>query len=104
MAHKVPVMDVVSVRHAYRRWAPIYDFTFGLVAEAGRSHEATGAIMLSEAESDELLQLLFLLFLLCGVVGEDGVVVVPSFWLRTTVQQGTPAGTHQLGVPGELFK
>lgn len=38
MAHKVPVMDVDSVRHAYRRWAPVYDFTFGLIAEAGRKH------------------------------------------------------------------
>ena len=38
MAHKVPVMDVDSVRHAYRRWAPVYDLTFGLVAEAGRKH------------------------------------------------------------------
>ena len=38
MAHKVPVMDVDSVRHAYRRWAPVYDFTFGIVAEAGRKH------------------------------------------------------------------
>jgi phosphatidylethanolamine/phosphatidyl-N-methylethanolamine N-methyltransferase len=31
-------MDVDSVRHAYRRWAPVYDFTFGLIAEAGRKH------------------------------------------------------------------
>jgi phosphatidylethanolamine/phosphatidyl-N-methylethanolamine N-methyltransferase len=31
-------MDAASVRHAYRRWAPIYDSTFGLVAEAGRKH------------------------------------------------------------------
>jgi phosphatidylethanolamine/phosphatidyl-N-methylethanolamine N-methyltransferase len=31
-------MDVDSVRHAYRRWAPVYDFTFGVVAEAGRKH------------------------------------------------------------------
>lgn len=38
MAHKVPVMDVAAVRHAYRRWAPVYDFTFGLIAEAGRKH------------------------------------------------------------------
>ena len=38
MAHKVPVMDVESVRHAYRRWAPVYDLTFGLVAETGRKH------------------------------------------------------------------
>jgi phosphatidylethanolamine/phosphatidyl-N-methylethanolamine N-methyltransferase len=35
---KAPVMDAASVRHAYRRWAPVYDFTFGLVAEAGRRH------------------------------------------------------------------
>jgi len=35
---KAPVMDAASVRHAYRRWAPVYDFTFGLVAEAGRKH------------------------------------------------------------------
>ncbi|MGH6865750.1 MAG: class I SAM-dependent methyltransferase [Methyloceanibacter sp.] len=31
-------MDTASVRHAYRRWAPIYDYTFGRVAEAGRRH------------------------------------------------------------------
>ena len=31
-------MDAASVRHAYRRWAPVYDFTFGLIAEAGRKH------------------------------------------------------------------
>jgi phosphatidylethanolamine/phosphatidyl-N-methylethanolamine N-methyltransferase len=35
---KVPVMDTDSVRHAYRRWAPVYDYTFGQVAEAGRKH------------------------------------------------------------------
>jgi phosphatidylethanolamine/phosphatidyl-N-methylethanolamine N-methyltransferase len=38
MGTKAPVMDAASVRHAYRRWAPVYDFTFGLVAEAGRKH------------------------------------------------------------------
>jgi len=38
VATKAPVMDAASIRHAYRRWAPIYDFTFGLVAEAGRKH------------------------------------------------------------------
>lgn len=38
MGNKAPVMDAASVRHAYRRWAPVYDFTFGLVAEAGRKH------------------------------------------------------------------
>jgi phosphatidylethanolamine/phosphatidyl-N-methylethanolamine N-methyltransferase len=31
-------MDAASVRHAYKRWAPVYDFTFGQVAEAGRRH------------------------------------------------------------------
>jgi phosphatidylethanolamine/phosphatidyl-N-methylethanolamine N-methyltransferase len=31
-------MDAASVRHAYRRWAPVYDFTFGFVAETGRKH------------------------------------------------------------------
>jgi phosphatidylethanolamine/phosphatidyl-N-methylethanolamine N-methyltransferase len=38
VASKAPVMDAASVRRAYRRWAPVYDFTFGLVAEAGRKH------------------------------------------------------------------
>ena len=38
MGSKVPVMDAASVRHAYRRWAPVYDYTFGQVAEAGRKH------------------------------------------------------------------
>lgn len=33
-----PMMDVSSVQRAYRRWAPIYDLTFGRVAEAGRLH------------------------------------------------------------------
>jgi len=33
-----PVMDTDSVRHAYRRWAPVYDYTFGRVADAGRKH------------------------------------------------------------------
>jgi phosphatidylethanolamine/phosphatidyl-N-methylethanolamine N-methyltransferase len=31
-------LDAASVRDAYRRWAPIYDFTFGSVAESGRKH------------------------------------------------------------------
>lgn len=38
MAYKAPVMDAYSIRHAYRRWAPVYDFTFGLVAGTGRKH------------------------------------------------------------------
>jgi len=45
------MMDASSVRHAYRRWAPVYDFTFGLVAAAGRKHavriinERTGRVL-----------------------------------------------------------
>ncbi len=31
-------IDASAVRRAYRRWAPVYDFTFGKVAEAGRRH------------------------------------------------------------------
>ncbi|GFO80680.1 MAG: hypothetical protein A49_03070 [Methyloceanibacter sp.] len=38
MSSNHPVMDTESVRHAYRRWAPVYDYTFGQVAEAGRKH------------------------------------------------------------------
>ncbi len=38
MPAKAPMMDTASVRHAYRRWAPVYDYTFGQVAEAGRRH------------------------------------------------------------------
>ena len=38
MESKLPILDTDSVRHAYRRWAPVYDYTFGQVAEAGRRH------------------------------------------------------------------
>lgn len=38
MGSKLPWMDTGAVIHAYRRWAPIYDKTFGLVAMAGRRH------------------------------------------------------------------
>ena len=31
-----PNLDAAWVKRAYRRWAPIYDFTFGQVADAGR--------------------------------------------------------------------
>jgi phosphatidylethanolamine/phosphatidyl-N-methylethanolamine N-methyltransferase len=31
-------MDENAVREAYRRWAPVYDHTFGLVATEGRRH------------------------------------------------------------------
>lgn len=40
MGSRADLLDAVSVRHAYRRWAPIYDFTFGTVAESGRKHAA----------------------------------------------------------------
>jgi phosphatidylethanolamine/phosphatidyl-N-methylethanolamine N-methyltransferase len=29
-------LDLTSVREAYKRWAPVYDTTFGVVASAGR--------------------------------------------------------------------
>ena len=38
MGTNADLLDAASVRHAYRRWAPVYDFTFGTVAEAGRKH------------------------------------------------------------------
>ena len=38
MGAKSVLVDATSVRHAYRRWAPIYDFTFGTIADAGRKH------------------------------------------------------------------
>lgn len=31
-------MDEAAVKSAYRRWAPVYDHTFGLVAGEGRKH------------------------------------------------------------------
>jgi phosphatidylethanolamine/phosphatidyl-N-methylethanolamine N-methyltransferase len=31
-------MDEDDVRDAYRRWAPVYDYTFGKVSTAGRRH------------------------------------------------------------------
>lgn len=34
-------LDESTVREAYRRWAPVYDNTFGLVAAAGRSEAVT---------------------------------------------------------------
>jgi phosphatidylethanolamine/phosphatidyl-N-methylethanolamine N-methyltransferase len=37
---KADLIDAASVRDAYRRWAPVYDFTFGSIAEAGRRHVA----------------------------------------------------------------
>ena len=37
-AVKKAVMDRGSVHKAYQRWAPFYDQTFGMVADAGRRH------------------------------------------------------------------
>ena len=31
-------MDEDAVRDAYRRWAPVYDYTFGKISTAGRRH------------------------------------------------------------------
>lgn len=31
-------MDEEAVRDAYRRWAPVYDYTFGAISTAGRRH------------------------------------------------------------------
>ena len=33
---KAGLADAASVREAYRRWAPIYDVTFGAIADSGR--------------------------------------------------------------------
>jgi phosphatidylethanolamine/phosphatidyl-N-methylethanolamine N-methyltransferase len=35
-ARKIVDMDEGAVRRAYARWAPVYDMTFGLIADAGR--------------------------------------------------------------------
>ena len=35
---KKSAIDESDVRLAYRRWAPVYDFTFGKIADAGRRH------------------------------------------------------------------
>ncbi len=40
MSAKAVLLDASSVRDAYRRWAPVYDLTFGSIAEAGRRHVA----------------------------------------------------------------
>lgn len=35
---KAHQLDEQDVREAYRRWAPVYDYTFGKVSNAGRRH------------------------------------------------------------------
>lgn len=37
-AREVQIMNEDTVRTAYRRWAPVYDHTFGKVAAEGRKH------------------------------------------------------------------
>ncbi|RUO99474.1 methyltransferase domain-containing protein [Hyphomicrobium sp.] len=37
---KVLQLDEGQVRDAYRRWAPVYDYTFGAISTAGRRHAA----------------------------------------------------------------
>lgn len=37
-APKALQLDEGAVRDAYRRWAPVYDYTFGAVSTAGRRH------------------------------------------------------------------
>ena len=44
-------LDEAAVRTAYRRWAPVYDYTFGALSTAGRCHavdvinESTGRVL-----------------------------------------------------------
>lgn len=45
-------MDEEDVRDAYRRWAPVYDFTFGKVSTAGRRH----AVEIINASSGKVLE------------------------------------------------
>jgi phosphatidylethanolamine/phosphatidyl-N-methylethanolamine N-methyltransferase len=45
-------MDEASVINAYRRWAPIYDHTFGKVAAEGRKH----AVEIINARSGRVLE------------------------------------------------
>ena len=45
-------MDEEAVRDAYRRWAPVYDYTFGKVSTAGRRH----AVEMINASSGKVLE------------------------------------------------
>jgi phosphatidylethanolamine/phosphatidyl-N-methylethanolamine N-methyltransferase len=47
-----PSMDEAAVKSAYRRWAPVYDSTFGLVAAEGRKH----AVEIINARSGRVLE------------------------------------------------
>ncbi len=52
LAVKGAALDETSVLSAYRRWAPIYDHTFGLVAAEGRKH----AVEIINAGSGRVLE------------------------------------------------
>lgn len=52
VAAKPAVMDETSVLNAYRRWAPIYDQTFGRIAAEGRKH----AVEIINARSGRVLE------------------------------------------------
>ncbi len=45
-------MDEDAVREAYRRWAPVYDYTFGKVSTAGRRH----AVEIINSSSGKVLE------------------------------------------------
>ncbi|NOT69904.1 MAG: methyltransferase domain-containing protein [Hyphomicrobium sp.] len=45
-------MDEDAVRDAYRRWAPVYDYTFGMVSTAGRRH----AVEIINSSSGKVLE------------------------------------------------
>lgn len=47
-----PSMDEAAIKSAYRRWAPVYDSTFGLVAAEGRKH----AVEIINARSGRVLE------------------------------------------------
>ncbi|MCL4768407.1 MAG: methyltransferase domain-containing protein [Hyphomicrobiaceae bacterium] len=52
LAAKAAALDESSVLSAYRRWAPIYDHTFGKIATEGRKH----AVEIINARSGRVLE------------------------------------------------
>lgn len=51
-AVKAHQLDEDDVREAYRRWAPVYDYTFGKISTAGRRH----AVEIINASSGKVLE------------------------------------------------
>lgn len=51
-AVKAHQLDEDDVREAYRRWAPVYDYTFGRISTAGRRH----AVEFINASSGKVLE------------------------------------------------